>query len=225
MSFIEGLVKVLAYKKLFISGFILTMELVILDVILSTIVGALCALIMTSKNQKCIIKLLKVIVRIYIELFRGSPLLLQIFFIYYGLGYLGVDMPLFGSCLLSLTLHHGAYIAEIFRSGIESVPKGQYEAGACLGLSKLDIMFRIVMPQAFKIFLPPLIGYYIGAIKDTPLVSIVGLADMVKNGRNIMAATVAPLQTYLVIAVIYFCVCYPLSLYVRWLENKRKAAY
>ena len=219
----DGFVDVFHFYKLIWSGFKLTISLAAMDLLLSTLIGALCALVMTAAGKNMVLKVLKAAVRIYIELFRGSPLLLQIFFIYYGLGYVGVDMPLMGSCLLSLCMHHGAYVCEILRSGIESVSKGQREAGLTLGLSRFQIMRRVILPQAFKVFLPALVGYYIGAIKDTPLVSMVGLADMVKNGKIIMGHTNAPLQTYFVIAMIYFLICYPLSLYVRHLEAKRPA--
>lgn len=213
--------QIFAYKNLLISGLEITFSLAILDLVLSTLTGAAGAVVMTSKSCSLIVRVLQGIVRTYIELFRGSPLLLQLFFMYYGLGYLGVNMPLFGSCLLALFLHHGAYVCEIFRSGIESIPKGQYEAGKCIGLSSFNIMRLIIMPQAFKVFFPPLVGYYIGAIKDTPMVSLVGLADLMKNAKVVMSNTSLPLQTYFMVAVIYFMICYPLSLYVRYLESKR----
>lgn len=213
--------QIFAYKNLLISGLEITFSLAILDLLLSTLTGAIGAVVMTSKSRSPVILGAKGLVRTYIEVFRGSPLLLQLFFMYYGLGYFGVDMLLFGSCLLALFLHHGAYVCEIFRSGIESIPKGQYEAGKCIGLSSFYIMWQIIIPQAFKVFFPPLIGYYIGAIKDTPMVSLVGLADLMKNAKIIMNNTSLPLQTYFLIAVIYFIICYPMSRYVQYLESKR----
>lgn len=216
--------RIFAYKELILSGLKITISLAILDIILCTVIGAVCAITPTNKGKNPVIRVLKIIIRFYIEVFRGSPILLQLFFMYYGLGYLGVDMPLFESCLLTMALHHGAFVTEIFRSGIEAIPKGQYEAGKCIGLSSFKIMWKIVLPQAFRVFLPPLIGYYISLIQDIPMVSLVGLADLVKNAKTIMGNTYLPLQTYLLVACIYFVICYPMSLYVKYLEKKRATA-
>lgn len=219
----EEFAKILMYKSMLLKGLEITLLLGVLDLILASLVGAVTAVFVTSKSKNIFMKAGKWVSQFYVELFRGSPLLLQLFFMYYGLGYFGVRMPLFGSCLLALFLHHGAYICEILRSGIESVPKGQYEAGKCIGLSTVDIIWKIVMPQASRVFMPPLVGYYIGAIKDTPLVSLVGLADMMKNAKMIAGNTNLPLEVYFLVAMVYFVICFPMSRYVKYLEAKRIA--
>lgn len=152
----EEFAKILMYKSMLLKGLEITLLLGVLDLILATVTGSITAIFVTSKSKNIFMRIGKWLSQFYVELFRGSPLLLQLFFMYYGLGYLGVRMPLFGSCLLALFLHHGAYICEILRSGIESVPKGQYEAGKCIGLSNVDIIWKIVMPQASRVFSRPL---------------------------------------------------------------------
>jgi polar amino acid transport system permease protein len=106
-------------------------------------------------------------------------------------------------------------------SGIESIPKGQWEAGYCVGMNGFDIMRFIIFPQAFRIFLPTVMGFYIGAIKDTSIVSLVGCNDIVKQSKIIINQTSLPMQTYLIIALIFFAISYPMSLFVTKLEKRR----
>ncbi|MEX2460426.1 MAG: amino acid ABC transporter permease [Paenibacillaceae bacterium] len=205
------------YKTLIWKGFIVTLELSIIAIITGTIVGLIAGLLQTSKWR-----LLKYLTKVYIELFRGSPLLLQLFMVFFGLPYMGISIGIFQATVLVFTLYGGAYIAEIVRSGIEAIPKGQFEAAESIGLTYRQIMQKIILPQAFKISLPPLIGFYLGLIKDTSIASIIGYVETVKQGQAIITMTSRPFEVYIAISILYFIICYPLSLYVGWKEERSR---
>jgi polar amino acid transport system permease protein len=206
---------VFANKILLWEGFLLTIKLSIIVIITSTIVGIFAGLLQTSKWW-----ILKYPTKVYIEIFRGSPLLMQLFMIFYGLSYMGISIGTYQAAVLVFTLYGGAYIAEIVRSGIESIPKGQIEAAHSIGLSYRHIMGKVVLPQAFKVSLPPLVGFYLSMIKDTSIASIIGFSELVKEGQAVINKTSHPFEIYIVISIMYFCICYPLSLYVNWRERR-----
>ncbi|MEB3100953.1 amino acid ABC transporter permease [Ferviditalea candida] len=208
-----------AYKTLLLNGFAVTIELSILAIITGTLLGFVAGLSQTSKWA-----ILKYPTKLYIEIFRGSPLLIQLFMVFYGLPYLGIDISIFAATLLVFTLYGGAYIAEIIRSGIESIPKGQFEASQSLGLTYRQMMQKIILPQTLKVSLPPLMGFYIGLIKDTSVASIIGYMEVVKEGQMIINITAKPFEIYFVISVMYFIISYPLSLLVDWIEGRNKHA-
>lgn len=216
-----GFGTVLSYYVILLSGMKITIGLSVVMIIGGLLVGILAAVGLSVRSKKLPFTILKAVIRIYVELFRGSPLLLQLFFGYYGLAYAGVEIDMFTACSIVLILYAGAYTCEIIRSGIESIPKGQWEAGYCIGLSGLDVMRFVIFPQAFRIFLPTLMGFFIGIIKDTSIVSLVGCDDIVKQSRTIINKTGMPIQTYLIIAFFFFIISYPLSLYVTKLEKRR----
>jgi polar amino acid transport system permease protein len=206
---------IFTYKLLLWKGFLVTIEFSIIAIIAGTIIGIIAGLAQTSK-----IAILKYPTKLYIEIFRGSPLLLQLFMVFYGLPYLGVSIGIFQATVIVFSLYGGAYIAEIVRSGIEAIPKGQVEAAQSIGLSYRVMMQKIILPQAFKISLPPLIGFYLGLIKDTSIASIIGYVEVVKQGQSIINMTSRPFEVYIVISLLYFIICYPLSLYVNWKERR-----
>ncbi len=216
-----GFDKIFAFSTILLDGLKITVGLSIVMIIGGLMVGILTAIGLSLKGKSVPVRIIKAVIRVYVELFRGSPLLLQLFFGYYGIAYAGIDLDIFTACSIVLILYAGAYTCEIIRSGIESISKGQTEAGYSVGLSSLDVMRFVIFPQAFRVFLPTLMGFFIGVIKDTSIVSLVGCEDIVKQSQVIINRTGLPIQTYTVIAIVFFVISYPLSLYVKKLEQRR----
>jgi polar amino acid transport system permease protein len=193
-----------------------TVVLSVLSIVTATIVGLIVGLLRTAR-----LPILGPVLRVYLEVFRGSPLLIQMLFIYFGSAYLGISgISAFSAALLALTLYEGALVSEIFRAGIEAVPRGQRDAGRSLGLSRLAMQRDVILPQTVPIVLPPLVGQYIGLVKDTALATIVGYAELVREGQAIIDRIAMPIQVFLVVAGIYFVICYPMSLVARRLEER-----
>lgn len=217
------------YKLLLWQGFLVTLQLSVWSIILGTLLGCLIGLARTSH-----LKIVSGIAKGYIQLFRGAPLLMLLFMFYFGLPYLGqtlfINNPIIVATLQSLsqffitvlvlTLWASAYIAEIFRSGYQAIPKGQFEAASSLGLSYFYTMIKVILPQMRKIIFPALVGFYIVLIKDTSLASIIGYQELVKQGQTIINITSRPFEIYIVIAIIYFILCYPLSRIVAKAERR-----
>jgi polar amino acid transport system permease protein len=202
---------------LLLSGFWFTIQLTVASIVTSTLLGLVIALIRFLR-----VPVAAQLARIYLEVFRGSPLLVQILFIYFGAAYLNVEaVTVFIAVLAALTLYQGAYVSEIFRAGLESVPAGQWEAGRTLGLPRWRILKDVVMPQTVTVVLPPLFGQYIGLVKNTSLASVIGYADLTRQGQGIIDRFGQPFLVFLVVAIGYFIISYPLSLTARSLEKRR----
>ncbi|WP_427917171.1 amino acid ABC transporter permease [Streptomyces sp. cg40] len=207
-------------RELYVSGLWATVLLSIAAIATGTLLGLLVAAVRTSR-----IPVLAQLARGYLEVFRGTPLLIQMLFLYFGAAYLGlVGITVFGAALLALTLYQGAYIAEIFRAGIEAVPRGQWEAARVLGLPRIQTFFSVVLPQTRAIVLPPLVGQYLSLIKDTSIAVVIGYVELVRQGQAVIDRVGAPGTSYLAVAVLYFVICYPLSLLVRHMERKALTA-
>ena len=207
-------------RELYVSGLWATVLLSIAAIATGTLLGLLVAAVRTSR-----IPVLAQLARGYLEVFRGTPLLIQMLFLYFGAAYLGlVGITVFGAALLALTLYQGAYIAEIFRAGIEAVPRGQWEAARVLGLPRIQTFFSVVLPQTRAIVLPPLVGQYLSLIKDTSIAVVIGYVELVRQGQAVIDRVGAPGTSYLAVAVLYFVICYPLSLLVRHMERKAVTA-
>jgi polar amino acid transport system permease protein len=159
--------------------------------------------------------------KLYTELFRGTPVLITLMFIYFGVSYFGYAIDVFAAGAIGLSVYQGAYIAEVFRSGIEAVPKGQWEVSHILGLTKVQAFSFVVLPQTGKIVLPPLIGQYLSLIKDTSIVSMIGMSELMHGGQAIVDRIGKPVEIYGLVAVIYFVVCFPLSQWVRHHDRRR----
>ena len=166
------------------------------------------------------IKILTPIVRTYIWIIRGTPLLVQLFIIFYGLPNVGIVLDAFTSAVIVFSLSTGAYCAETMRAALESVPKGQMEAGYCVGMSYLQIMRRIVLPQAFRTAFPPLSNSLISLVKDTSLAANITVVEMFMATQRIVARTYEPLALYLEVALIYLMFSTLLTWLQRWGEKK-----
>ncbi len=156
----------------------------------------------------------------FIQLFRGTPLLLQLFLVFFGAPVLGLDINPWLAAAIALTLNSGAFLGEIWRGCIEAIPRGQWEAAEALGLSYRDKMRDVVLPQAMKIAVPPTVGYMVQIVKGTSLAAIIGFTELTRAGQIINNATFQPMLVFSVVAVIYFVLCWPLSLLAARLERK-----
>jgi len=182
-------------------------------------VGLLLLVMRVSKSR-----VMRSLVRLYIEVFQGTPLLLQLFIVYFGLPLLGIDVSPWMAATLGLTFFTSAYLAEIWRGCVEAVPRGQWEASASLAMNYFEQLRHVILPQAARIAIGPTVGFGVQAIKDTALVSIIGFAELTKAGTQISNATFRPFLVYGLVALIYFALCYPLTRYARALQRKWHAA-
>jgi len=158
--------------------------------------------------------------KLYIGLFQGTPLLMQLFLLFFGLPLLGLKIEPWTAAVLGLTLCASAFLAEIWRGGVEALPQGQWDAGASLGLHYLAQLRLIILPQAFAITLPPTVGFLVQLIKSTALTSIIGFEELVRTSNAINNATFEPFTVYGLVAMIYFALCFPLTRYARMLESR-----
>ena len=164
------------------------------------------------------------VVRGYVQVFQGTPLLIQLFLAFFGIAALGVPVSPWIAASVCLTLYSSAYLAEIWRGCVDAVPKGQWEAAKSLGLSFAQQLRLIVLPQAAKIAIAPTVGFMVQVIKGTALASIIGFVEITKTGTMITNVTFKPFLVYSFVALFYFALCYPLSWWSKWLELRLAVA-
>jgi His/Glu/Gln/Arg/opine family amino acid ABC transporter permease subunit len=157
--------------------------------------------------------------RVYIEFIRGTPTLTQLFLIYFGLPSLGIVIPGFTAAVIALGLHYAAYMAEVYRSGIASVDRGQREAAQAIGMTGAATMRYIILPQAVRVVLPPMTNYAISLLKDTSVASLIAAPELMLRANDITSEYYMPMQIYLITGAMYFAMSYPLSLGLRRLER------
>lgn len=187
-----------SFTKILIPGITVTIPLTVISFSLALVIAVIVALIQFAN-----VRVLKQISRFYIWVIRGTPLLVQLYVIFFGLPKLGIILDPFPCAVLVFAINEGAYCAETMRAALESVPKGQMEAGYCVGMNYLQIMRRIVLPQAFRTAFPPLSNSLIGMVKDTSLAANITVAEMFMATQRIVARTYEPLALYLEVALIY----------------------
>lgn len=199
-----------------IGGLKVTLEIFLLTLLLSIPLGIIVAL-----GRKSKIKIISKITGIYVLIMRGTPLLLQIVFIFFGLSIPPVSIVIdrFPAAIIAFTLNYGAYFGEIFRAGIDSIDNGQYEAGEVLGLSSKDTFFRIILPQAFKRVLPPITNEVVTLVKDTALVYVIGLNELLKVGK-VAANRDSSLMPLVVIGIVYLILIGILSKVMTKIEKR-----
>ena len=200
----------------FLDGLRITFLLSIYAVLLATALGAFITLCKMSK-----FRLLRYLVTAYIEVIRGTPLLLQLYIVFFGLPLaIGVTLDDFTSILIALALHHAAYVAEIIRAGIQAVDKGQTEAARSLGLNRVHTMTRIVLPQAVKNILPALLNQFIIAIKETSLASVLFVGDLMTHANILRGALFVAIEPLLIAGALYLTVTFTLSRLVGVYERR-----
>lgn len=191
---------------LLLQGLKWTVALAVMAVAGGTIGGLCIALARTVDNR-----VLRWLATGYIEIFQGTPLLMQLFVVYYGVSLLNLNISAWAAAALGLTANASAFLGEIWRGGIQAVPKGQVEASKALGLSYLDRMQAIVLPQAFRVSLPATVGFIVGLIKGTSLVAIIGFTELTRAGQVVSNTTFQPFLIFGIVGALYFALCWPLS--------------
>ncbi len=157
---------------------------------------------------------------VYVQVIQGTPPLVAMFLLYFGLPGIGLNVPPLFAAGLALVVNVSGFLGEIWRGCIESVPRPQWEAAECLALSKTQRMLRVILPQAVRIAIPPTVGFSVQVIKNTSLASVVGLVELMRAGQIINNSIFKPFLMYCVIAIIYFCLCFPVSRWSRVLERR-----
>ena len=198
-----------------LQAFLVTIVLALCAELLGIVLGLVLALMKIGRSR-----LLSAPAQVYIDVFRGTPLLVQIIFIYFATPNIGIRIEsLFFAGLVALTLNSAAYVAEIFRSGIQSIDKGQMEAGRASGLTYGQTMRHIIVPQAFRRVIPPLTNEFVMLIKDTSIVSVIGLEELLRSARVIQSAT-ANATPLVAAALFYLAICLPLIYLANGLERR-----
>lgn len=170
------------------------------------------------------IKLLKIPTKIYIEFFQGTPLLMQLFLFFFGVALFGIEVSPWMAAGLALTFWTSAFLTEIWRGCVESISKGQWEASSSLAMTYIEQMRYVILPQAARIAIAPTVGFSVQVIKGTALASIIGFVELTKAGTMLNNATFRPFLVYSLVALIYFCLCFPLSWFAKRLEGRLNVA-
>lgn len=197
-------------------GLQVTLYIFVIAIILGFLIGLIVALLRLAP-----IKILNWIAKIFVDAIRGTPFIVQLFFIYFGLnslGFFSLDNTTAG--IVTVAINAGAYFSEIIRAGIQSIDKGQTEAARSLGLNATQNMRYIILPQAFRRMLPTITNQAIISLKDTSLLSVIGIADLTQEGRIQASATFDAFNVYLIVGIIYFVVIYLLSMLASFVERK-----
>jgi polar amino acid transport system permease protein len=195
-------------------GILRTFEVTLLSIAIALVIGLFSGLGRVSR-----ITILNRIATIYVEVIRGIPLLVQLFYIYYALGKL-VQLPRLASAVIAMSICYGAYMGEIFRAGIQSIPKGQMEAALALGLTRSQAMRRIIIPQTLRMILPPVGNEFIALLKDSSLVSILAVSDLLRRGREFASTSFQYFETYTMVALVYLVMTLFFSRLVGLMEER-----
>lgn len=179
-------------------------------------------LLLTRLSQS---KVLQIFVKAYVQIFQGTPLLMQLFLAYFGMALIGIETSAWLAASVALTLYTSAFLAEIWRGCVEAIPKGQWEASQSLALSFSEQLRYVILPQAFKIAIPPTVGFLVQVIKGTALASVIGFVELTKAGTMITNATFKPFLVYSCVAILYFALCFPVSYFAKHLERKVKRGH
>ncbi len=204
-----------SFFRILIPGLTVTIPLTVISFSLALVIAIIVALIQFAK-----VKILKDIARFYVWVIRGTPLLVQLFVVFYGLPNVGILIDPFPAAVIVFAINEGAYCAETIRAGLEAVPYGQMEAGECVGMSYMQIMRRILLPQALRISFPTLANSVISMIKDTSLAANITVTEMFMATQRIVARTYEPLALYIEVGLIYLVFCTVLTRLQRYGEKK-----
>ena len=209
----------------FWQGFAFTLQVVVAGLVISMVLGTILGVFSTTRSR-----ILRGISRVYVEFFQNTPLPVQVFF-YYMAGprvlqaILGTPSPVrisaFAIGAVGVGLYHAAYVSEVIRTGIESVPRGQMEAALSQGFSRVQAYRYVILPQTFKVILPPLCNQVLNLVKNTSVLALIAGGDLMYNADNFVS-TYGYLQGYIMACVLYFIICFPLALLVQWLERRSK---
>ncbi len=216
----ESWLKVWTFRDTFIMGFLNTLEIAVFAILIAVTLGIIFGLMSTSENR-----LLKGIARVYVEVIQNTPLLLQICFLYYALSFSGHGIGILLTGIISIGFYHGAYVAEVIRAGIGSIPKGQFEAAYSQGFDYFGVMYYVIMPQTIKIILPPMANQVVNLTKNTAVLYIIGGADLISMTYSFVTGVStggAYGPAYLISGLLFFMLCYPMSKAASMWENSLK---
>lgn len=203
---------------LLLTGAAVTVEITAMSVGLGLLIGMFAGIARISN-----LWILRAVATVYVEFIRGTPLLVQLFLMYFALPIItGVRIDPFVAAIAACSVNSGAYVAEIFRAGIESIDSGQMEAGRSLGMTWTQTMRYIIVPQAFKRIIPPLGNEFIAMLKDSSLVSVIGFEELTRRGQLVIARTYGSLEIWLSVAFIYLIMTLTISRFVAYLERRYK---
>ncbi|MDX3926027.1 MAG: amino acid ABC transporter permease [Shinella sp.] len=202
------------HLQFLLNGVVWTLVLTAMAFVGGGIFGFLVALARITPSRA-----VRIVAAAYVQLIQGTPLLVIMFIIYFGLPTLGFSISPLVAAGISLTIYVSAYLGEIWRGCLESVPKAQWEAAECLALSKSQRMFKVILPQAIRIATPPTVGFSVQIVKNTSLASVVGFVELTRAGQLINNSIFEPFLIYLIVAALYFCLCFPLSAFSQRLER------
>ena len=201
--------------EVFAQGFGMTIAVSALALCLALMLGIAFGLMGTEKNG-----LFRFVNRCDVELIQNTPLVIQIFFFYNGLPYIGIQLPVFWVGMLGIGIYHGAYVAEVVRAGIQSVPQGQFEAAGAQGFSYADTMRYIILPQARRLAYPPLTNLAVNLIKNTSVMAMVAGGDLMYHADSWASANLYYGPAYVVTGLLYIAICFPLATYAKHLERR-----
>ncbi|MFD1197990.1 amino acid ABC transporter permease [Brucella gallinifaecis] len=179
------------------------------------LLGLIVAVARVSSNR-----IIALIASVYVLIVQGTPLLIQMMLAYFGLSILGYDLPPFAAASLAIVIYASAYFGEIWRGGILSVPKTQWEAAECLALHPIYRFWLVIVPQALRLSTPPTVGFMVQIVKNTSLASVIGVADLTYTSKLINNSTFQPFTVFMLVAALYFMMCYPLAWWSRKLEDR-----
>lgn len=206
-----------AFPRL-MEGALITLEVALLGFVLSVSLATSLTIARTSLNSK----ILNSVLSVYISFIRGTPLLIQIFLIYYVLPVFGINIGPFTAGILAITLNSAAFVIEILRGGLASVPKGQFEAARSLGISRFALWFKVILPQTFIASIPPLVNEFTQVLKATALLSLITVVELMRVSQQIYSSNYHPVEILTGAFIIYFLMCFVISRSSSLLENKLK---
>ena len=195
-----------------------TVALTLLALLGGSIVGVLVAAFGAARNP-----LLRGLARAYVGAVQGIPLLAWLFIFYFGLSIVGYNLPPLIAATIGFSIYSGAFLGEIWRGALVAIPKTQWEAGVSIGLTYVEQLRHVIIPQAVRLAIPPTVGFLVQLIKNTSLAAVIGFVELTREGQMTTAATFQPFTVYLMVAALYFSLCYPLTRYSRILEGRRRA--
>lgn len=207
------------YYMFFVNGAKFTIFLAFFTVLIGVMLGVILALMKLSKK-----KILNLIATVYVEFIRGTPVLVQLYIVFYGLPHIGISLPDFVAGIIALSVNSAAYVAEIIRAGIQAVDKGQMEAARSLGMPPAMAMRYIIIPQAIKNILPALGNEFIVVIKESSIASIIGIHELMYNADTVRGNTFQPFAPLIVAAIIYFLMTFTLSKIIGTFERRMKTS-
>ncbi|NVK73810.1 amino acid ABC transporter permease [Marinomonas sp. CT5] len=203
------------YLPILTNGLWLTVSVTLLSLVLATFLGLLWALLRTSG-----ISILATPTKVFVEFIRGIPILVVLFYLYFVMPEIGIDLSAFQAGVIGLAITYSCYIGETFRAGINGVDKGQIEAGKSLGMKRPLLMRRVVLPQAFKIVVPPYANNLVMLLKDSSQVSVISVAELTMQGKMLSSTTFDNLTVFTLVALLYLCLTIPLNLVMGRVEKR-----